>query len=142
MLLTDKMFRTLLSREVLRFMRVWTQTLIPPLLTSLLYVVVFGVALGARIKEIEGVPYLQYILPGIAMMSLITGSYMNTSTSVFDAKRERYIDDVLISPMSDLQIALATLLAARCAAPSSGLESSWSGRRSRGRAWPIRFCSP
>ena len=110
MLLTDKMFRTLLSREILRFMRVWTQTLIPPLLTSLLYVVVFGVALGARIKEIEGVPYLQYILPGIAMMSLITGSYMNTSTSVFDAKRERYIDDVLISPMSDLQIALAYTL--------------------------------
>lgn len=110
MLLTDRMFRTLLSREVLRFMRVWTQTLIPPLLTSLLYVVVFGVALGARIKEIEGVPYLQYILPGIAMMSLITGSYMNTSTSVFDAKRERYIDDVLISPMSDLQIALAYTL--------------------------------
>jgi ABC-2 type transport system permease protein len=110
MIFTDRTFRTLLSREVLRFVRVWTQTLIPPLLTSLLYVVVFGVALGARIKEIDGVPYLQYILPGIALMSLITGSYMNTSTSVFDAKRERYIDDILISPMSDLQIALAYTL--------------------------------
>lgn len=110
MILVDRTFQTLLKREVLRFMRVWTQTLIPPLLTSLLYVVVFGMALGARIREIDGIPYLQYILPGIALMSLITGSYMNTSTSVFDAKRERYIDDVLISPMSDLQIALAYTL--------------------------------
>jgi ABC-2 type transport system permease protein len=110
MLLADRSFRTLLSREVLRFTRVWTQTIIPPLLTSLLYVVVFGVALGTRIREIEGIPYLQYILPGIALMSLITGAYGNTSTSVFDAKRERYIDDILISPMSDLQISLAYVL--------------------------------
>ncbi|QIN79723.1 ABC transporter permease [Rubrobacter marinus] len=106
----NRSFRTLLGREILRFVRVWTQTLIPPLLTSLLYVVVFGVALGGRIREVDGVPYLQYILPGVALMSLITGAYMNTSTSVFDAKRERYIDDILISPMSDAQIALAYTL--------------------------------
>jgi ABC-2 type transport system permease protein len=86
------------------------QTIIPPLLTSLLYVVVFGVALGARIREVDGIPYLEYILPGVALMSLITGSQMNSSWSVFDAKRERYIDEVLISPMSDLQIALAYTL--------------------------------
>src|SRR5919206_621304 len=107
MLLTDRPFKTLLSRGILRFTRVWMQTLIPPLLTSLLYLVVFGVALGTRVREVDGVPYLEYILPGIALMSLITGSHMNSSWSVFDAKRERYIDEVLISPMSDLQIALA-----------------------------------
>jgi ABC-2 type transport system permease protein len=107
MLLVDKSFRTLLSREILRFTRVWMQTIVPPLLTSLLYLVVFGVALGTRIREVDGVPYLEYILPGVALMSLITGSHMNSSWSVFDAKRERYIDEVLISPMSDLQIALA-----------------------------------
>ncbi len=106
-MLVDRSFRTLLSREVKRFTRVWMQTMIPPLLTSLLYLVVFGVALGTRIREVDGVPYLEYILPGIALMSLITGSHMNSSWSVFDAKRERYIDEVLISPMSDLQIALA-----------------------------------
>jgi ABC-2 type transport system permease protein len=106
-MLIDRSFRTLLSREVLRFTRVWMQTIIPPLLTSLLYVVVFGVALGVRIREVDGIPYLEYILPGVALMSLITGSQMNSSWSVFDAKRERYIDEVLISPMSDLQIALA-----------------------------------
>src|ERR671916_1202564 len=109
-MLVDRSFRTLLSREVLRFTRVWMQTIIPPLLTSLLYVVVFGVALGARIREVDGIPYLEYILPGVALMSLITGSQMNSSWSVFDAKRERYIDEVLISPMSDLQIALAYTL--------------------------------
>ncbi len=107
MLLADRTFRTLLLREVLRFTRVWMQTIVPQILTSLLYLVVFGIALGTRIKEIEGVPYLEYILPGIALMSLVTNSQMNSSWSVFDAKRERYIDEVLISPMSDLQIALA-----------------------------------
>jgi ABC-2 type transport system permease protein len=107
MLLVDKPFRSLLSREILRFTRIWIQTIVPPLLTSLLYLVVFGVALGSRIREVDGVPYLEYILPGVASMSLITGSHMNSSWSVFDAKRERYIDEVLISPMSDLQITLA-----------------------------------
>jgi ABC-2 type transport system permease protein len=107
MLLTDRSFRTLLSREILRFTRIWIQTIVPPLLTSLLYLVVFGVALGSRVREVDGVPYLEYILPGVALMSLITGSHMNSSWSVFDAKRERYIDEILISPMSDLQIALA-----------------------------------
>ncbi len=110
MLLTDRLFRTLLAREVLRFTRIWVQTLMPPLLISLLYLVVFGVALGSRIREVDGVPYLEYILPGVAMMSLITGALMNSAWSVFDAKRERYIDEVLISSMSDLQIALAYLL--------------------------------
>jgi ABC-2 type transport system permease protein len=110
MLLTDRPFLTLLRREILRFTRVWMQTLIPPLLTSLLYLVVFGVALGGRIREVDGIPYLEYILPGVALMSLITGSHMNSSWSVFDAKRERYIDEVLISPMGDWQIALAYAL--------------------------------
>lgn len=107
MILADRPFRTLLSREILRFTRVWVQTLIPQLLSSLLYLVVFGVALGGRIREIQGIPYLEYILPGVALMNLVTGSQMNSSWSVFDAKRERYIDEVLISPMSDLQITLA-----------------------------------
>jgi len=103
-------FRTLLSREVNRFLKVWTQTLFAPLLTSALYVVVFGYGLGSRIREVEGVPYLQFILPGLILLAVITASYGNTSLSLFDAKRERYIDDVLISPMTPLQIALAYVL--------------------------------
>lgn len=106
----DRSFLTLLKREILRFTRVWMQTIAPTLGTALLYFTVFGVALGTRIEEISGVPYLEYILPGIALMNVVTGSYMNTSSSVFDAKRERYIDEVLISPMSDFQITLAYTL--------------------------------
>jgi ABC-2 type transport system permease protein len=103
-------FRTLLSREVRRFVRVWSQTLLAPLLTSALYILVFGYGLGSRIREAAGVPYLEFILPGLVLMSVITAAYGNTSTSLFDAKRERYIDDVLISPMTALQMALAYVL--------------------------------
>ncbi len=91
-------------------MKVWTQTLLSPLFTSLLYIVVFGYGLGSRIREVDGVPYLEFVLPGLVLMSVITASYGNTSSSLFDAKRERYIDDVLISPMTSLQIALAFVL--------------------------------
>src|SRR5215213_9862204 len=65
MIFTDRTFQTLLSREILRFTRVWMQTIVPQLLTSLLYLVVFGIALGGRIKQIEGIPYLAYILGGM-----------------------------------------------------------------------------
>lgn len=103
-------FRTLLSREIRRFMAVWTQTLLSPLFTSLLYIVVFGYGLGSRIREVEGIPYLEFVLPGLVLMSIITSSYGNTSSSIFDAKRERYIDDVLISPITPFQMALAYVL--------------------------------
>ena len=108
--LLDRSFRTLLSREVRRFARVWTQTLLAPLLTSALYIVVLGYGLGSRIEQAGGIPYLQFILPGLVLLSVITGSYGNTSTSLFDAKRDRYIDDVLISPMTPLQMTLAYVL--------------------------------
>jgi hypothetical protein len=81
-------FRTLLSREVNRFLKVWTQTLFAPLLTSALYVVVFGYGLGSRLREVQGVPYLDFILPGLILLSVITASYGNTSSSLFDAKRD------------------------------------------------------
>jgi ABC-2 type transport system permease protein len=103
-------FRALLAREVSRFVRVWTQTLLAPLLTSALYILVFGYGLGSRIREAAGVPYLEFILPGLVLMNIITAAYGNTSTSLFDAKRDRYIDDVLISPMTSLQMALAYVL--------------------------------
>jgi ABC-2 type transport system permease protein len=91
-------------------MKVWTQTLLSPLLTSLLYIVVFGYGLGSRIQQVNSIPYLEFVLPGLVLMSIITGSYGNTSSSLFDAKRERYIDDILISPITPLQMALAYVL--------------------------------
>ncbi len=67
---------------------------------------VFGYGLGSRIREVEGVSYLQFVLPGLVLISVITASYGNISSSLFDAKRERYIDDILISPITPLQMAL------------------------------------
>ena len=64
-------FRTFLSREIRRFTRVWTQTLLSPLLTSALYVVIFGYGMGSRIREVEGVPYLRFILPGLILLSVM-----------------------------------------------------------------------
>lgn len=103
-------FRTLLLREILRFLKVWTQTLLSPLFTSLLYILVFGYGLGSRVREVNGIPYIEFVLPGLVLMSIITASYGNTSSSLFDAKRERYIDDVLISPITPLQMSLAYIL--------------------------------
>ena len=68
----DRSFRALLWREVCRFVRVWTQTLLAPLLTSALYILVFGYGLGSLIREAAGVPYLEFILPGLVLMSIIT----------------------------------------------------------------------
>ena len=142
-MLADRGFRTLLSREVLRFARVWMQTVVPTLLTSLLYLVVFGLALGSRIKEVEGVPYLEFILPGIAFMNLVTGAHMNSSWSVFDAKRERYIDEVLISPMSNLQIALAYALGGTLRGSDNRGRSFSCGRAVyRGQDRPPVFAAP
>ena len=99
----------------------WTQTLLAPLFTSALYIVVFGYGLGSRIREVEGIPYLEFILPGLILLSIITGSYGNTSSSLFDAKRERYIDDVLISPITPFYMALAYVL-------GGALRGIWSAR--------------
>ena len=98
-----------------------TQTLLAPLLTSALYVVVFGYGLGSRTREVEGVPYLEFILPDLILLSIITGSYGNTSSSLFDVNRERYTDDVLISPITPFYMALAYVL-------GGALRGIWSAR--------------
>lgn len=98
---------TLLSREVGRFMALWKQTVFPPILSALLYVLIFGEALGSRIQLIDGFPYTAYILPGLAMMGVMTSAYSNSSSSLFMAKHEHYIDDILIAPMAYWEVVLA-----------------------------------
>lgn len=105
-------FWTLTRREVGRFMRLWKQTVFPPILSALLYVLIFGEALGSRIRTIDGWPYTEYILPGLAMMGVLTSSYANSSSSLFVAKHEKYIDDVLIAPLSYWEVVLAYTLGA------------------------------
>ena len=100
-------FLTLLGRETGRFLVLWKQTVLPPILSAVLYVLIFGYSLGSRIRDIEGVPYTEYILPGLAMMGVINAAYANSSSSLFMAKREAYLNDVLIAPLSYFEVALA-----------------------------------
>jgi ABC-2 type transport system permease protein len=98
---------TVVRREIVRIMRIWTQTLIPPAITMTLYFVVFGKLIGGRIGTIQGgFSYMQYIVPGLVMMSIITNSYGNISSSFFGAKFQRSVEEMLVSPMSNWVILL------------------------------------
>ncbi|WP_426701134.1 ABC transporter permease [Rhodanobacter sp. Col0626] len=98
---------TLVRREIVRIMRIWTQTLIPPAITMTLYFVIFGKLIGSRIGTIEGgFSYMQYLVPGLVMMSIITNSYGNISSSFFGAKFSRAVEEMLVSPMPNWVILL------------------------------------
>jgi ABC-2 type transport system permease protein len=99
----------LAGREVRRVLSLWTQTILPPVLTAVLFLAVLGGALGDRIRVVEGVAYLDFILPGLLVMTVASQTFANNSTSLFQAKSEGYIDDVLTSPLRPWQLALAYL---------------------------------
>jgi ABC-2 type transport system permease protein len=100
----------LAGREVRRVLSLWTQTILPPVLTAVLLLAVFGGALGDRVGEIEGVAYLDFILPGLLVMTVASQTFANNATSLFQAKTEGYIDDVLTSPLRAWQLALAYMV--------------------------------
>jgi ABC-2 type transport system permease protein len=91
---------------------VWTQTLIPPILQAVLFILIFGAALGPRIREVGGVPYLDFIAPGLVMMGIINAAYSNSSTSLYDSRMRMYIEDILTAPVSDLELASAYVIGA------------------------------
>lgn len=92
---------TILIREISRILRIWTQTLLPSAITMTLYFVIFGSMIGARIgKMSDGINYIDYLSPGLIMMSVITNSYGNISSSFFGAKFQRFVEEMLVSPMS------------------------------------------
>lgn len=97
-------------REITRFFVVYRQTVIPGLISSGLYIIVFGLTLQRRITAIDGVPYTVYILPGLIMMNVITNAYNNTSSSVLQMKLLQQIQDLLITPMSNSEIALSFII--------------------------------
>ena len=103
-------FTTLLGREVHRFIRLYNQTIIPPVLTAALFLVIFGYSLGSRISTVQDVPYLHFIIPGLVMMSVITSAYANTSSSLYIARFQGHIQELLVSSMSTLEIVLALIL--------------------------------
>jgi ABC-2 type transport system permease protein len=97
-------FQTIVRREYNRIMRIWGQTLIPPAITATLYFVIFGRLIGGRIGEMNGYTYMQYIAPGLIMMTVITNSYGNVVSSFFGAKFGKHIEELLVSPMPNYLI--------------------------------------
>lgn len=102
--------KTLLLKEVWRFMRIWSQTVLPPAITMSLYFLIFGKFIGSQIRHIEGYSYTQYIVPGLVMMSIITNAYANTASSFFLTKFNKSIEEMLVSPMPNVIILLGFTL--------------------------------
>jgi ABC-2 type transport system permease protein len=105
-------FRSLLKREVLRFVRRPRNTFVPPAITNVLYFAVFGVILGSRIDDIAGEPYLLFILPGLVVLGAIGNAFENSSFSIFHGRWNEYIHETLTSPLSYSSMVLAYILAA------------------------------
>lgn len=99
-------FLTLLNKEIVRFLRIWTQTFLPPAITMTLYFIIFGQLIGSQVKAISGVTYMQYIVPGLVMMSIMTNAYANTSASFFGAKFSKSIEEILVAPVPNYIILL------------------------------------
>jgi len=92
-------FATIVRREVARILRIWGQTLVPPAITMTLYFLIFGGLIGSRVGEMDGIRYMDFIVPGLVMMSVIQNSYGNISSSFFGAKFGRHVEELLVSPM-------------------------------------------
>ena len=92
--------RTIIRKEMTRVLRIWVQTIVPPAITMTLYFIIFGNLIGRRIGSMDGFDYMQYIAPGLIMMSVITNSYGNVVSSFFGAKFGRHLEEMLVAPMS------------------------------------------
>lgn len=93
--------QSILTKEITRFMRIWVQTLVPPAITMTLYFVIFGNLIGARIGDMHGFSYMEFIVPGLIMMSVITNSYANVASSFFSAKFQRNVEELLVAPVPE-----------------------------------------
>lgn len=103
-------FNTLVKREIVRFMRIWSQTLLPPAITMSLYFIIFGKFIGSQLNQIHGFDYIQFIVPGLVLMSVMTNAYANTSSSFFLTKFNKSIEEMLVSPMPNLVILLGFMI--------------------------------
>jgi ABC-2 type transport system permease protein len=93
-------FYTMMRKDVVRLFRIWVQTFLPSVITSCLYFLIFGTVLGSRIGTMQGVPYMQFVVPGLVMMAIVTNAYANSSFTFFQSKFfARSIDELLVSPM-------------------------------------------
>lgn len=103
-------FRALVWREIYRFTCVFTQTILPPVISSFLYIFIFGFSLGRKIDQVHEMPYLQFLVPGLLMMYVIEGSYANTSSSLFISRWANYIEELLVTPLSYFEMVFAILI--------------------------------
>lgn len=99
-------FKTILIKEILRFSRIWVQTIIPPVITTSLYFVIFGNLIGPRIGDMDGFRYMDYIVPGLIMMSVITNAYANVVSSFYGSKFHHHIEEMLVSPLPNYLIVM------------------------------------
>ena len=103
---------TLARKEIVRILRIWSQTILPPAITMTLYFVIFGNLIGKRIGQMDGFDYMAFIVPGLVMMSVITNSYGNIVSSFFGAKFSKHIEEMLVSPMPNWVILFGHVLGA------------------------------
>ncbi len=103
---------TIVRREIARILRIWGQTLVPPAITMTLYFLIFGGLIGSQIRDMGGYSYMEFIVPGLVMMSIIQNSYGNISSSFFGAKFGRHVEELLVSPMPNWVILLGYVLGA------------------------------
>lgn len=92
-------FKSILTKEINRFTRIWIQTLVPPAITMTLYFLIFGNLVGRRIGDMGGVSYMEFIAPGLIMMSVITNSYSNVASSFYSAKFQRNLEEIMVAPV-------------------------------------------
>ncbi len=91
-------YQTIVRKEIIRFSRIWVQTVLPPVVTTSLYFVIFGGLIGRQIHDMDGVRYMDFIVPGLIMMAVITNSYSNVVSSFYSAKFQRSVEEILVSP--------------------------------------------
>ncbi|MCY3803815.1 MAG: ABC transporter permease, partial [Gammaproteobacteria bacterium] len=91
--------RTLLEKEIRRFMRIWVQTILPSAITVALYFLIMGKFIGSRIGEVDGYSYIEFIAPGLIMLGIISNSYANSVSSFYSSKLHRHIEEMLVSSM-------------------------------------------
>ena len=99
-------FKTIVIKEVLRFARIWVQTVVPPVITISLYFVIFGNLIGSQIGDMDGFRYMDFIVPGLIMMAVITSSYANVVSSFYGTKFHHHIEEMLVSPLPNYLIVL------------------------------------
>ncbi len=102
-------FKSIVIKEVTRFSRIWVQTLVPPAITMTLYFVIFGTLIGSRIGQMHGVGYMEFIVPGLIMMSVITNSYANVASSFYSAKFQRSLEEMLVAPVPNYVIIIGVV---------------------------------